>query len=31
MMLKVINPDELPMFLRTNFYVAAQRLDLGGD
>jgi SAM-dependent methyltransferase len=31
MALKVINPDKLPMYLRTNFYVAAQRLDLEGD
>lgn len=27
MALKVVNPDELPMPLRTNFYVAAQRIE----
>jgi len=31
MALKVINPDTLPMPLRTNFYIAAQRLDARDD
>jgi len=31
MALRVVNPDELPMPLRTNFYISAQRLNREGD